>query len=70
MIDNFKTEELVTIEEILALPQFRKIGRLAFKRLQRQGLFPYVLLGPKKFLYNPEKVIAALKRRERPAKED
>jgi hypothetical protein len=66
---SFDSEELVTIDEILQLPPLRNIERATFNRLRRKGLFPYVVLGHKTYLYNPSAVLAALKSLEHPKKE-
>jgi hypothetical protein len=63
----FEEEELVPLEELLQLPPLRRIDPGQFGRLRRRGLFPYVQVGHKTYLYNPRKVLAALRELERPA---
>jgi hypothetical protein len=68
-ISVFEQEELVSLEELLQLPPLRRFPPDVFGRLRRRGLFPYVAIGHKTYLYNPARVLEALKKLERPAKE-
>jgi hypothetical protein len=61
-------EELVTLEELLQLPPFRKIHPDTFGRMRRKGLFPYLRIGHKSYLYRPSDVLAALRQLERPVR--
>ncbi len=61
-----KEEELIPLEELLALPPLRKLTPEAFGRLRRKGVFPYLRLGHKTYLYRVSQVLAALRRCERP----
>jgi hypothetical protein len=58
-------EELLTEEELLTLPPFRKIKPRAFAELRRRGLVPFLPLGHRSYLYRASSVRAALRRLER-----
>jgi hypothetical protein len=62
-VENYMSKKLVTDKQLVeTLPDGFTTRRIA--TLRRDGKIPYVKLGYRTLLYDPEKVMAALQRRE------